>query len=50
MYWRKFTLKKKNKGFRNKDPRFFAKSIVIKRQLHRFFLNETKRKLSRRLS
>tara|TARA_R100000951_G_scaffold78619_1_gene66380 strand:- start:7423 stop:7575 length:153 start_codon:yes stop_codon:yes gene_type:complete len=38
-------LKKKNKGFRNKDPRYFEKLAEAKKKLRWFFIKESKKKL-----
>jgi hypothetical protein len=38
-------LKRKRKGFRNKDPRYFEKLAVIKRGVRWFFNIESKKKL-----
>tara|TARA_R110001583_G_scaffold13069_8_gene57036 strand:- start:301 stop:447 length:147 start_codon:yes stop_codon:yes gene_type:complete len=41
---------KKNKGFRNKDPRYNEKLAVFKRQIKRLFVRETKRKHGKKLT
>ena len=38
-------MRRKNKGFRNKDPRYFEKLAVIKRGVRWFFNIESKKKL-----
>tara|TARA_A100001391_G_scaffold152934_1_gene110733 strand:- start:8970 stop:9131 length:162 start_codon:yes stop_codon:yes gene_type:complete len=38
-------MRRKRKGFRNKDPRYFEKLAVIKRGVHWFFNTESKKKL-----
>ena len=43
------TSKRKNKGFRNKDPRYFDKLREEKRSLRNFFTKETVRKLGKSL-
>ena len=42
-------MKRRNKGFRNKDPRFFDKANAIKKKVRNFFKNEAKRKLGKKL-
>jgi len=42
-------LRRKRKGFRNKDPRYFDKLRDIKKKLRYSFLKETKRKLGKKL-
>jgi len=42
-------LQKKNKGFRNKDPRYLEKVNYFKKQLKRLFIREGKRKHGRKL-
>ena len=37
-------MKKKNKGYRNKDPRYLEKANFFKKQIKRFFIREAKRK------
>jgi hypothetical protein len=38
-------MRRKNKGFRNKDPRYFEKLAVIKKGLRWFFTKESKKHL-----
>ena len=38
-------MRRKNKGFRNKDPRYFEKLAIIKKGLRWFFTNESKKHL-----
>jgi patatin-like phospholipase/acyl hydrolase len=40
-------MNKKNKGFRNKDPRYFEKLSESKKKLKYFFLKESKAKLGK---
>jgi hypothetical protein len=40
-------MKRKNKGFRNKDPRYFEKLGETKKKLKYFFLKESKAKLGK---
>ena len=42
---RKRKLRRKNKQFRNKDPRYFEKLAVIKKGLRWFFTKESKKHL-----
>jgi hypothetical protein len=42
-------LKRKHKGFRNKDPRYFDKVRDYKKKLWYFFLKESKNKLGKKL-
>jgi hypothetical protein len=35
-------LKRKNKGFRNKDPRYFEKLAEAKKKLRWFFIKESR--------
>jgi len=39
----------KNKGFRNKDPRYLEKITRFKRQLKRFFIREEVKKHGKKL-
>ena len=36
-------MRRKNKGFRNKDPRYFEKLAIIKKGLRWFFTNQSKK-------
>jgi hypothetical protein len=38
-------MRRKNKGFRNKDPRYFEKLAIIKKGLRWFFTNQSKKQL-----
>ena len=42
-------MRKRNKGFRNKDPRYFDKLRDEKRSLRNFFTKETVKKLGKSL-
>lgn len=42
-------MRRRNRGFRNKDPRFFDKARAVKKKINNFFKNETKRKLGKKL-
>ena len=47
---RVYIINKKNKGYRNKGPRYFEKLGHFKKKLKNFFIKESKRKLSRRMN